>query len=231
MAKGFLLFLMLLIHANGLAQDFTVCDDERYLTRRKIAEIIKKWPLRRSDSVTGFVRDLGASLTKQADVSHKVRWYFNVIKDYSPNAYAMGNGYIYITEGAIRLCNNEGELAAILAHEIGHQAANHFCGEDQKKQSTGVYGRIKQKIGNITQIINIEKEAEADFFAIQLLETAGYDPHAMLAVAERLPATSGSFSHWGNQQRVSLLTDMLKEIPRKAHKYSKKFKQIKKLLH
>jgi predicted Zn-dependent protease len=171
MAKGFLFFLMLLLNVNGLAQNFTVCEDERYLTRRKIAEIIKKWPLRRSDPVTDFVRDLGASLTKQVHVSHKVRWYFNVIKDYSPNAYAMGNGYIYITEGAIRLCNNKGELAAVLAHEIGHQVANHFCGQDQKKQSAGVYGRIKhldlsqpkprvkQKIGNITQIINIEKEA------------------------------------------------------------------------
>jgi hypothetical protein len=53
----------------------------------------------------------------------------------------------------------------------------------------------------------------------------------MIAVTERLPATAGSFSHWGNQQRVSILTDMLKEIPRKAPKTSKEFEKIKKLLH
>lgn len=238
----FLTLFVVFFHAYGLAQDPVICDSENRLTHGKVQQILKQWPLRNSDSVTSYIRSLGSRLAEQSHIVLDVRWYFNVVRDHSPNAFAVGNGYIYITEGAIKFCNDEGELAAILAHEIGHQLSGHFCrpsnrisDRDRRRRfnkSDSARSKIQRtrSIGSFSQVLNVEKEAEADRFAVQLLQTSGYNPHGMLAVAERLPTRGSSFSHWGNQQRISTLKRLLSPIPKKETQASPEFERIKKLV-
>ena len=41
------------------------------------------------------------------------------------NAFALPGGYLYVTRGLLALANDSSELAAVIAHEMGHVTANH----------------------------------------------------------------------------------------------------------
>jgi predicted Zn-dependent protease len=44
---------------------------------------------------------------------------------YVVNAFAVPECYIYVTQGLVSIVNSEGELASVLAHEVGHITADH----------------------------------------------------------------------------------------------------------
>jgi len=119
--------ILILWASNGFAQRIVTCKSERELAAKKVQQIINEWPIRKSDSVTDYIRVLGKHIAAKALSNTNQDWHFNVIRDLSPNAFAVGDGYVFITEGAIMMCQEEAELAAILAHEMGHQLAGHFC--------------------------------------------------------------------------------------------------------
>ena len=50
---------------------------------------------------------------------------FYVLNSPSLNIFSTNKKNIYITRGIIILCNNESELAGLLAHQLGHVKANH----------------------------------------------------------------------------------------------------------
>ncbi len=55
-----------------------------------------------------------------------IAWTFGVIdNDDTVNAYSTPGGYVLITTGLLKLMDNEAQLAAVLAHEIGHVTARH----------------------------------------------------------------------------------------------------------
>ncbi len=49
-------------------------------------------------------------------------YHFAVLESSSPNSFACPGGIIFITKGMIKSCANEDQLAAVLAHEVGHVA-------------------------------------------------------------------------------------------------------------
>ena len=237
-----LIMILVVWPASGFSQWSTACASESELAAKKVRQIIDVWPIRESDRVTSYIRTLGNRVARDASANVKINWRFNVVRDRSPNAFAVGDGFVFITEGAVAICKNEAELAAILAHEIGHQLAGHFCQKNQRQQQyqpedlfSGFEATLpetnrKKTIGSLTQVIDIRKETQADRIAVQLLSRAGYDPHAMLQIAKRLPRQIGSFSQGGNQQRISSLKSLLADVPRLQSRSSGQFRQIKREL-
>ena len=59
---------------------------------------------------------------------------------------------------------------------------------------------------SITQIIDIDREIEADQAAVNILEKIGYDPYAMLRVVNKLDQQSASMDH---KKRVAALNRVL----------------------
>ncbi|MDR1656660.1 MAG: M48 family metalloprotease [Deltaproteobacteria bacterium] len=53
-------------------------------------------------------------------------YHFSIIKSPYLNAFAVPGGYIYLHTGTIESLVNEGQMAAILAHEIAHITSRHF---------------------------------------------------------------------------------------------------------
>lgn len=76
------------------------------------------------DDVQDFVRDIGRKL---ASVSQRpgLKYEFNVVNTSLVNAFALPGGKVCITRGLLSHLENESQLAAILAHEIGHVTARH----------------------------------------------------------------------------------------------------------
>ena len=143
-----------------------------------------------------------------------------MVRNLAPNAFSIGAGNIFINEGAITFARNEAELAAILAHEIGHELAGHFCQDYRSNSSHGLFDiftapdtqQYDVDIGSMTQKIDPVKEQQADRIALDILKASGFDPRAMLDVARRLPPSSSA--HLMDVYRIQALEQTLGNTPR-----------------
>lgn len=108
------------------------------------------------------------------------------------NAFALPGGYLYVTRGLLALANDSAELAAVIAHEMGHVTANHGLQRQQKEAEEAVATKVATDIlgGSPTAKAAVirgklrlaqfsrNQELEADAIGIQASGLAGYDPYA-----------------------------------------------------
>lgn len=165
-----------------------ICYGEAEKAQRTRDRIENELPLRGSDSVTDYMRAFGWHLAERAGIADDAPWRFAVVRDRSVNAFSIGDGRIYVTEGAILAAENQDELAGVIAHEMGHQLAGHFCPQAQARGSPsaghGSAGASSQ-LGSLRQGMDPAKEREADDLAVRILRDAGYDPAARSRVINR----------------------------------------------
>lgn len=122
------------------------------------------------------------------------------------NAFALPGGQIFLTAGLLAKLRTEGQLAAVLVHEIGHvvdrDSAEHIADQQLAEGLTGATvlaaydgnnpaSRRKVGVGLlIGQLVNLrfepQDELEADRLAVRLLAEAGYDPRALIEVTRTL---------------------------------------------
>lgn len=230
--QSWIVVLLLALCLPAAAQ----CPGEQRRALATMERLESQWPLRDPyDQVSLYVNKLGERIARAWPEGHALRWRFTVLRDLSINAFAIGNGKVYVTEGVLRRAGNESELAAVLAHEIGHQLAGHFCRPEpgfwRSLSSLFSWHREERRerrvtIGGVTQVIDPRKEFEADEIAVRLLEASGYDPHALLAIA-RLPAGG---THLDSPERIQGLNYLLAGRPPVSVPESARFQEIRRLL-
>jgi beta-barrel assembly-enhancing protease len=239
--RAFIVLLFLFqLHAH--AEVSTFCASEREQALKAARRIDREWPLfGHGDIPSVYIRTLGERLARSTAQGRVVPWHFQVVRDRAANAYWIGGGFIYVTEGALNLVQTESEIAAILAHEMGHQLAGHLCqapptlwesfwslmGDWSTPESSREVRR--QGVGSLTQAIDIAKELEADRLAVQILDRAGYDPRAVLTVARRLPAGDG-FHRLRDERRICALEGLLVGTSPRSEKGSKELRRVKREL-
>ncbi len=200
------------------------CEGERERARTNAERIEREWPLRGSgEGISLYTQSLVERLAEKSR-RHDIAWRVAVVRNRAPNAFAAGGGYLYLTDGALVFSASESELAAILAHEMGHQLSGHFCprerpgffrwlfgqtGDSDEVPATNVQSR---DLGSLTLVVDLAKEQEADRQAVGILREAGYDPRAMLDVAKRLPS-GGRPSHLQDPRRIRSLEAALAAVP------------------
>ena len=157
-----------------------------------------------------YINDLGYRLVANCD-KPKEHFAFFIARDPEINAFAAPGGYIAVNSGLITITQDEGELASVMAHEIGHITQNHLqrAFEESKKETplmalvllgaiaagagshsgdspmavlAGGQGLLAQKSINFTR----HDEIEADRVGIQTLANAGFDPNAMAGFFQRM---------------------------------------------
>jgi len=108
------------------------------------------------------------------------------------NAFALPGGYLYVTRGLLALANDSAELAAVIAHEMGHVTANHGIQRQQKEKEEGIATRVatdllsEEPASRIALIrgklrlaqFSRNQELEADAIGIKASGMAGFDPYA-----------------------------------------------------
>lgn len=75
--------------------------------------------------VVDYINDVGLYIARYSDAPER-KYMFEVLNDNTVNAFACPGGYIFVTAGALRMAENEAELAAILGHEIAHVSNQHM---------------------------------------------------------------------------------------------------------
>src|SRR5688572_2056630 len=165
--------------------------------------------LSRNEQAARVVKAVGDRLVARSVAAKSPYQYsFHVLGDpRTVNAFALPGGPIFITEGLLRLLKTEGEVAAVIGHEIGHVIARHSAEHLAKQQLTqGLVGAVAVGSGDwnaaqmaqvVGSMINMkygrEDELESDTLGVRIMAEAGYDPRAMLRVMEVLAsASSGS---------------------------------------
>jgi predicted Zn-dependent protease len=140
---------------------------------------------------------------------------FAVLNNSVPNAWALPGGKIAINRGLLTELESESELAAVLGHEAVHAAARHSA----KQQSTAMlaqvgvlgtavvagdsdYGNLIAGGASVLAQAGLAKygrsaELESDYYGMQYMSAAGYDPQGAVTLQETfLRLSEGRQSDW-----------------------------------
>lgn len=115
-----------------------------------------------------------------------------------PNAFALPDGRIYMTDALVELAGSDDELLAVLAHETGHHVHRH--GMRQALESSSVFVLAGMLLGDpsgsslavsipvvlLSNGFSRGHEREADAYAFDLLRRRGQSPAAFAAIMRRL---------------------------------------------
>ena len=110
----------------------------------------------------------------------------HVVPSPYPNAMALPGGIIFVTEGLLETLGSESQLAAVLAHEVGHVELSH-CVDRVKYEITarklGVMslGAIADMTVRLmlSHAFSKTQEHEADMYAWTWLRHSRYDPRGI----------------------------------------------------
>lgn len=224
--------------ACGMALAAGPCPGEQERAAATRQRILREWPLRSSgDEAVEFVQELALRLAghygRGAD---KIPWRFALLRNLAPNAFSIGAGYVFVTEGAVTFAQNEEEMAAIIAHELGHELAGHFCDKTRPGGFFDIFAGPQAALpqdgaglGSLRQTVDPAEEQQADRIALAILRAAAYDPHAMLRVAMRL--RSAGDGHLFDPGRVQSLQQLLAgSAASSGPKDSDRFQQVRRSL-
>jgi predicted Zn-dependent protease len=123
-------------------------------------------------------------------------YHFVVFKSDMINAFTVPGGNILISTGLIGFCDTPEELAAVMAHEIGHVEQRHVISRLVKELGIEILTSGDQfVIGELTGLITStsfdrKQEEEADLFAAALLEEASIEPRILATLFRRLEEES-----------------------------------------
>lgn len=160
-----------------------------------------------------YVKTVGARLLNALETkllmdgkSQPYSFDFHLLADNrTVNAFALPGGQVFITEALLNQMSDEGQLAGVLGHEIGHVLERHSA---QRMTTDGFYGNMARAAGvaggdmnsmQVAQVVGdlMQKkfsrahEYEADKWGLELMVRAQYDPRQMLQVMDILQRTGG----------------------------------------
>lgn len=150
-------------------------------------QFVRRALLHGDEALLELVRRIGHELAP-APTDDYFAYEFFVIRDPSPNAFAMPNGKIYVHTGMLARLDDSSQLAALLGHEITHIAGHHSIVQFRIRP-----GQILDVVftGGVISLFTQLKysrdlEQEADDRAPQLMLDSPYDPHAVPELMELL---------------------------------------------
>lgn len=189
-------------------------EQEYYIGRTVAATVLRGYQPLPTPELNLYVNQVGQSLAQFSKRPETFGGYrFLVLDSDDINAFAAPGGLILVTRGLLKCCETEDELAAVLAHEIGHVEKLHglraiktgrlgtalstLALESVKtlggEQLAEVTQAFDESISDITGTLmnsgySRKLEFEADGCAVDILCKAGYPPGALVAMLKNMQA-------------------------------------------
>ncbi|MGH1348978.1 MAG: M48 family metallopeptidase [Nannocystales bacterium] len=127
-------------------------------------------------------------------------WKFRLVDEHRPSAFGLPGSFVYVAVGLLHRVRSEAELAAVLAHEMGHELAGHG-----RESLAAVFE------GGPVSNSPFEDEVEADAIAVELLARSGYDTAAL----PRVLAMLGSYLPPHSAEELARRIEFLEATPRR----------------
>lgn len=195
---------------------------EMYLGELIAEQEGRNWKLIESDELNARLQRVGEALLKALPPTD-VKYGFTLIDLPEVNAFGLPGGRIYVTRKIVAFLKDDDELAALLAHEIGHiythQQAIDFTRllgeklkistvadqEDIHRDFNALLDQWNRKSAHFNQSRSAREQVVADQLGLYAMARAGYPPEAMARFLDRLQETHGNTG--------SFLSDLFGETP------------------
>jgi predicted Zn-dependent protease len=179
------------------------------------AQAKQQKPQSRDTRQTAYVACVVNAVVRQVPSPwNQLRWEFALFEDADANAWALPGGKVGVYTGIFKVAKNQDQLAAVIAHEIGHVIARHHNERISRQQgaSTGLQilsaiigARYGEGVGNAAGQIGAVgaqaglllpnsrvQEGEADVVGQQLMSKAGFDPRGAVVLWQNMAAAGGA---------------------------------------
>ncbi len=140
-----------------------------------------------------------------ADLASHYRLELRAGRRLGANALALPSGIIVLTDELVKLADDDRQILAVLAHELGHMRQRHALRSVLQNSTAAVL--FAMAVGDLSSVTSFaaalptmllqakysrEFEAEADEFALDYLAKKGIPPDAFSSLLERLERGEGS---------------------------------------
>ncbi|MDZ7833558.1 MAG: M48 family metalloprotease [Desulfobacterales bacterium] len=183
--------------------------EENELAREFLQAVNQQYKIIKDPAIADYINKIGRRVVAELP-QQPFTYHFYVIEQDTYNAFAGPAGHIFVFSGLFEALDHEGELAALLAHEIAHASCRHISEmiESSKKTSLGTLAGVvagilvglggASAVGSAITIGSMaagesaalaytrEKEMQADQIGREYLQKAGYDLHSMLSLLKTI---------------------------------------------
>ena len=211
-------------------------DEEWQLGQQMAVQVNRQVSLVRDQQALSYVRMVGERLHSATPLADRP-FEFEIVDDPNVNAFALPGGHIYINTGLIAQADKVDMLAGVMAHEISHVVARHALKQVEQQQEISTIGAILlgQNPNVLAQLaaqivaggamarFSRADEKQADDLGLDFVSRAGYDPHGMLDMFQKLLSMEqrGSSSvarffqdHPGTEDRINDISGRISRIGR-----------------
>lgn len=180
------------------------------LGAQAFTEAKQKGPLSTDARQNAYVRCVVTALVRELPAQQRaVAWETAVFSQKEPNAFALPGGKVGVNTGIFTVAKNQDQLAAVIAHEIGHVVENHHDERITRQMGAagvvqllgavaGDYGQLATQGGGMLAQAGFllpgsrAQESEADIVGQRLMAGAGFDPRAAVGLWQNMIAAGGS---------------------------------------
>ncbi len=264
MKKWFLLLFMLAglsgcktVHVTGRKQFNFIPNSQIFpASFTQYRQFLNEHPVSDNKAQQERIRRIGKRLVKAVEIYYHSKgwdddlkgyqWEFNLVKDSTKNAFCMPGGKVVYFEGLLDVTQTDGEIAAVMGHEIAHALANHGAERmsqmyaqnlgailtmlatanaprEEQEKWLAIYG-YGSSLGIILPYSR-KHESEADKIGQILMALAGYDPMSAMRVWVKMARMGGQqppeflSTHPSHERRMANLKKWAPEAKRIAESF------------
>jgi predicted Zn-dependent protease len=188
----------------GKGLDFYSIEKEIALGKQLAQQVDKTAKFITDPVITEYVNRVEQNLVRNSDC--RVPFTIRVIDSDVVNAFALPGGFLYVDSGLIVRADEESELAGVMGHETAHVCLRHGTKNATKQDimqiasipamifipytlaGYALYQGMNFAIPVAFLKFSRDEERQADYFGLQYMYKAGYDPNAFVSFFEKVEA-------------------------------------------
>jgi len=197
-------------------------EEEYYIGRAVSALILSQYPVYKNDTLTKYVNRVGNAVLIHSDRPETYSGYhFLILNTEEVNALAAPGGFIFITKGLLKRCQDEETLGCILAHEVGHVSAKHGLKSIKKSRLIDAFRIIGAEAAKrytperLSQLTDIFEDTLGDI-AEKLVER-GYDRKYEYE-ADKLSVKTSAWTGYNANGLLDFLGTMVDDASKESDK-------------